>query len=257
MKINKLITISLILALIFASCSRTYRSSLMLKAKKDHEFKTPDSIGNIEFRIEPNDLMDFRLFTNDGFKLIDLSTLNDNTQRMTQQQVNFYYLVEHDGMVKLPMLGRVKLEGMTIKEAEDFLEENYAKYYIDPFARIIIDNRRVTVFTGDYSIGTVVNMPNRNLRLIEALALAGGLPRSGKAHNIKVFRGNPKNPDVYRFNLSRIESFESSNFVLRSNDVVYVEPRISLTSEILREWAPLLTLITSVLTLYILIVTLN
>jgi polysaccharide export outer membrane protein len=147
----------------------------------------------------------------------------------------------------------VNLSGLTIKEAEAFLEEKYAKYYIDPFARIMITNRRITVFSGDYSQGEVVAMENRNLRLIEALALSGGIPRSGKAHNIKIFRGDPQNPEIYHFDLSKIEDFEYGGFVLQSNDVVYVEPRISLSSEILREWAPILTMITSVLTLYILI----
>ena len=157
----------------------------------------------------------------------------------------------------MPLIGRVHIEGMTIKEAEDYLEVKYAKFYIDPFARVAVQNRRVTVFSGNYSQGKVVNMENRNLRLLEALALAGGLPRSGKSHMIKVFRGDPSNPDIYRFNLRRIDSYGNSNFVLQSNDVIYVEPRISLSSDILREWAPILALTTSILTLYILIVQLR
>ena len=230
----------------------------MYQAKKSYEYKAvADSSIELEFRIEPNDIMDFRLFTNDGFKLIDLSTLNDANQRLNQQQANFYYLVEHDGNVKMPMIGRVNLAGMTIKEAEDYLEEKYSKYYIDPFARINIENRRVTVFSGEYSEGQVVEMKNRNLRLVEALAMAGGLSRQAKAHKIKIFRGDPKNPDVYIIDASRIEGYYASNFILQSNDIIYVEPRISLASEILREWAPILTLITSVLTLYVLVVSLK
>lgn len=249
---NRLLLI-LAFAVVFAGCNRTYRSSRMFKAKKDYEYATKtDSMADLEFRIEPNDIIDFRLYTNDGFKLIDLSTMNDVTQFNRQTQ-NFNYLVEHDGLIKLPMIGRVKLAGMTIKEAEAFLEEKYATYYIDPFAQMQVTNRRVTVFSGDYSNGTVVPMPNRNLTLVEGLALAGGVPRMGKAHTIKVIRGNPKDPDIYLFDLSKIESVEQSAFVLQSNDIVYVEPRISLSSEVLREWAPIIAVTTSVLTLYILI----
>lgn len=258
MRVRNFYLIGLVFIIFSTSCYKTYRSSLMLRAKKNYEYKQiADSTIELEFRIQANDIMDFRLFTNDGFKLIDLSTMNDNTQRLTQQQNNFFYLVEHDGHVKMPLIGRVNLSGMTIKEAENFLQEKYAKFYIEPFARVNIMNRRVTVFSGDYSQGVVVPMENRNLRLLEALAMAGGLPRSGKAHNIKLFRGDPNNPEIYQFDLSQIHSYDDSGFILQSNDVIYVEPRISLTSEILREWAPVLTLITSILTLYILILNLN
>jgi len=256
MKTRGILIIGVVVLLFASACNNSYRSSLMFKAKKKYEYSAlPDTIVDIEFRLAANDIIDFRLFTNDGFKLIDLSTLNENNNNLfNQQQTNFFYLVEHDGNIKLPLIGRVNLEGMTIKEAEDFLEKKYAKYYIDPFARVAVENRRVTVFSGNYSQGKVVKMEDRNLRLIEALALAGGVPRSGKSHRIKIFRGDPSNPEIYLFNLRQIESFESSNFILQSNDVVYVEPRISLSSEILREWAPILAATTTILTLYILII---
>ena len=143
----------IVLRVLFSACNRTYRSSRMFMAKRSYDYtELVDTTNDNEFRLSPNDIIDFRLFTNDGFKLIDLSTMNDNGgMRLTQQQNNFYYLLEYDGMVKLPMIGRVELAGKTIKEAENFLEEKYAKYYIDPFARLEAVNRRVVVFTGDYS----------------------------------------------------------------------------------------------------------
>ncbi|MEQ8324596.1 MAG: polysaccharide biosynthesis/export family protein [Vicingaceae bacterium] len=244
-----------IAALSLMACNRTYRSSMMLKAPKDYDYSQAlDTTNDNEFRLAPNDIIDFRLFTNDGFKLIDLSTMNDNNgQRLTQQQNNFFYLIEYDGMVKLPMIGRVNLSGMTIKETEEFLQDKYSKYYIDPFARITATNRRVVVFTGEYSQGTVVDMENRNMTLLEGLARAGGIPRSGKAHTIKLIRGDRKNPEIFFINLSKIEGMAQASIILQSNDIIYVEPRISLSSEILRDWAPVIAVATSVLTLYILI----
>ena len=79
----------------------------MFVAKKNHEYtELIDTTADKEFRLAPNDIIDFRLFTNDGFKLIDLSTMNDNSSnnRLSQQQNNFFYLLEFDGMVKLPMI---------------------------------------------------------------------------------------------------------------------------------------------------------
>jgi len=231
----------------------------MLKAPKDYDYsQLVDTTYDHEFTLSPNDIIDFRLFTNDGFKLIDLSTMNDqNGQRMSQQQNNFFYLIEHDSLVKLPMIGRVKLAGMTIKEAEDYLENRFAKYYIDPFARLTVNNRRVVVFSGDYSQGTVVEMDNRNMTLLEGIARAGGIPRSGKAHTIKLIRGDKANPEIYFIDLSKIDGMAQATIILQSNDIIYVEPRISLSSEILREWAPIIAVTTSILTLYILIISLQ
>jgi len=259
MKIRKILLGVVLLTLLFSACNRSYRSSRMFMAKKSYEYtELIDTTADNEFRLAPNDIVDFRLFTNDGFKLIDLSTMNDNSSnnRMSQQQNNFYYLLEYDGMVKLPMIGRVNLAGKTIQEAENFLEEKYAKYYIDPFARITVSNRRVVVFTGDYSQGKVIELNNRNMTLVEGLALAGGIPRSGKAHTIKLIRGEGPTPNVYNIDLSKIDYLDQASIVLQSNDIIYVEPRISLTTELLREWAPLIAVTTSVLTLYILIISL-
>ena len=258
MRLNRFLLIGILISLTFVGCSRWYRSSLMLKAPKNYDYsQLVDTTNDNEFRLAPNDIIDFRLFTNDGFKLIDLSTMNDmNGQRMSQQENNFFYLIEYDGLVKLPMIGRVKLAGMTVKEAEDYLQERYAKYYIDPFSRISVNNRRIVVFNGEYSQGTVVELKNRNMTLLEGLALAGGIPRSGKAHTIKLIRGEKANPNIYFIDLSKIDGLAQASIVLQSNDVIYVEPRISLSSEILREWAPVITVTTSILTLYILIVSL-
>lgn len=253
-KIKGLIISALAIMLVFSACNRSYRSSRMFMSDEESEYHAEaDTTRNKEFTIAPNDIIDFKLFTNDGFKLIDLSTMNDNT-RLNQQQTNFFYLVEHDGNVKMPMIGRVNLAGMTIREAEKFLEEKYAKYYIDPFTRVQVENRRVIVFTGEYSQGEVVELKNRNMTLIEGLALAGGISRGGKAHSIKLIRGNPDNPQVFHFDLSKLENFHQGTFVLHSNDIIYVEPRISLTSEALKEWAPVIAMATSILTLYILII---
>ena len=256
MKFKQILPLAVLFAILSTGCNYWYRSSRMFRAPRDYDYNTVvDTSDDKEFRLQPNDIMDFRLFTNDGFKLIDLSTMNNsnNGQRLTQQQNNFYYLIEGDGMCKLPMIGRVKLAGKTVKEVENFLQEKYSKFYIDPFARIIISNRRIIVFTGEYSQGTVVDMPNRNITLIEGLALAGGIPRSGKAHTIKLIRGDRRNPEIYKIDMSKIDGMKYSAIVLQSNDIIYVEPRISMTSEVLREWAPIIALTTSVLTLYILI----
>ncbi len=248
------IGIVLILA-VLASCN--YRSSIMFKTPKNYEYAAaPDSIESYEYTIQPNDVVQFKLFTNDGFKLIDLTTLSENIN-LNNNQNFFNYIVEHDGQLRLPMIGRVMLKDKTIREAEKLLEEKYSQFYIKPYVQINVINRRAYVFFGRYSEGQVVPINNNNTTLLEGLALAGGLPKEAKAFHVKVIRGNPQNPMVYHYDLSTLDGIEGSKFILEANDIIYVDPRISLTNEFIREWAPIISLTTSVLTLYILIVNLN
>ena len=109
----------------------------MFKTKKNYEFDEPTTITDEEYRLSPNDIITFYLYTNDGFRIIDLQSLGStgtdgqNFNRNNNFQVR--YIIEEDGYVKLPSLRRVKLAGMTVDEAEYFLEEQYSRDYIKPF----------------------------------------------------------------------------------------------------------------------------
>jgi polysaccharide export outer membrane protein len=86
---------------------------------------------------------------------------------------------------------------------------------------------------------------------LEALALAGGIGDNGKAKKIKLVRGNPKDPEIYLIDLSTIEGMKQADFIVRANDVIYVEPRKSVAREFTADFAPLISLISSTITLFI------
>jgi len=111
-----------------SSCS-WLNSDLMLKTSKDYVFdKLPDSSQINNYRISPNDVIEFTMLSNEGFKLIDLTSLNEaNRDYQMNQAVSF--LVSQDGNAKLPILGLTKLSGLTVVEAETLLEEKYSKYF--------------------------------------------------------------------------------------------------------------------------------
>lgn len=245
--INRLLLFVFLIA-ILTSCG--YRANVMLRADKDYEYAVKKDTIDYEYEIQPHDMLDFRLYTNDGFKLVDLTTLNENIN-VNSSDLSLNYLVEPDGLVKLPLLGRVKVEGMTIKELQQYLEEKYAKYYIEPFVLARVVNRRVIVFSGDGGKGQVINLVNNNTTLLEGLAMAGGIGNNGKAKKIKLVRGNPQNPDIYLIDLSTIEGMKEADFILKANDIIYVEPQVSLTREFSTDVAPILSLIATTLTLII------
>jgi polysaccharide export outer membrane protein len=213
-----------------------------------------------EYRLSPNDIITFYLYTNDGFMIIDLQsmgTFGPNSNARVNNTIQVRYLIETDGYVKLPTLRRVKLAGLTIDEAEAFLEKEYARDYIDPFVILRVVNRRVIVSTGAGGRATVVTLDNANTRLIEALALAGGIQDRGKAKEIKVIREYQDSTQVYKFDLSTIEGIEGANMIVQANDIIYVEPTPRIASELLQDWIPVLTLFTSIVAAYALVVSLS
>jgi polysaccharide biosynthesis/export protein len=219
--------------------------NIMLKTPKDFQYtKFSDSVNNKEYRISPNDLIEFSLYSNEGFKLVDLTSLNSANMGYRFEN-DISYLVETDGFCKLPILGKVKLAGLTIKETEMLLEEKYSSFYIKPFIIIKILNKRVIIFPGSAGDAKVIPLENKNTTLIEVIALAGGIADEGKAKQVKLIRENNEKFDVYLIDLSKIQGIKQANMVVQANDIIYIEPRKKISSKIVQELAPVISILTS------------
>ncbi|HSH65007.1 MAG TPA: polysaccharide biosynthesis/export family protein [Bacteroidia bacterium] len=224
----------------------------MLKTKKDYKYaQPPDSTNAADYRISPNDIIEFNLYSNDGFKLVDLTTLNGTNPNAFRIQNSIDYLVEPNGQVKLPVLGKIQISGYTLRDAQSVLEEKYSAFYIRPYVVLKIINKRVIVFPGSAGDAKVIPLVNNNTTLIEGIALAGGLADDGKAKMIKLIRVNKnKEREVYLLDLSVIEGIKQASMVLQANDIIYVEPRRRYAVRFLHEVAPIISVITSAFILY-------
>lgn len=243
----------LFLLLIVTLSSCNINPSVMFKVPSDYEYDVDQTIGNVEYRVSPNDIVSMSVYTNDGFKLIDITTSAESvTSRLNNMNnnTNVQFLVEPDGMIKLPIIGKFKIAGLTIREAEKSLEAQYANFYNKPFVVIRVVNRRVTVFPGTGGSGRVVNLDNESTTVIEALALAGGITNTGKAKKIKLIRGDLRNPKVILIDLSTIEGLKQGNLLLQANDIIYVEPVPRLSQEVLTQITPIVGIITSFALIY-------
>jgi polysaccharide biosynthesis/export protein len=217
----------------------------MMKTPKDYNFAVPKDSVSPEYQIQPNDILDFRIFTNDGFKLIDLTSLNVASNSVNLN-TSYEYSVEFDGKVKLPMLGRISISGLTLRQAEFMLEQKYADYYIKPFIILKITNKKVYVFSGNSESANIVPLTNDETNIFQALATAGGIIADGKAYKIKLLRGDLKNPQIYLFDLSTVEGIKKAGMTLQSNDIIYVEPVPRIGKGIVAEIAPYISLISSI-----------
>jgi polysaccharide export outer membrane protein len=250
------------------SC-KIYNQNIMFKANGDLIYdKALFAKMNAEsnYIIKPYDRLQFRLYSNDGqviqftgaFDNINpQSPANPQASPMIQQQgliqtdikspVNFTaYTVQTDGFVYLPMIGEVQLEGLTAKQADSLLSTKFRKYYKDSFVRTQFLNKRVIVFKG--AKGEVLPLVNENTTLIEVLAMTGGMPNDTRATNIRLIRGDLRNPNVYVIDLSTAEGIRRVNLQIQPDDIVYVEPVRKTFIESVNDVAPIVGLLTSTAT---------
>ncbi len=234
--------------LLMTACA-SYKQNIMFKLPDGFE---PEKISkeavNVEknYVIQPNDYLKLEVYTNKGEKLVDpnpeLSNLSGN-QQQTRQQPN--YLVDLKGVVKFPMIGEIKIDGLTLRQAEEILQKEYLNYFKEAFVLLTYANKRVVVLGAPG--GQVVPLTNQNVSLTEILGLARGLDNTAKAQNIRVLRKEK----VFQIDLSTIEGYRSGNMLIEPGDIVYIEPVRRPFIEGFRDYAGLIGLALSTITLLI------
>lgn len=231
--------------LLLSGC--TINRDIMFKTDSEYVFDEFKDSTALQLKLQPNDVFEFRLFANDGFKMIDLVSEGGGGNAQQQMRAAFRYNIEYDGLAKMPLLGRVSLKGLTVREAELMLEEKYTKYYNKPYVQVLVVNRRVVVFPGGGGDARLVPLENNNTTLLEVLGFAGGLNKRGDARKVKVFRYDSSGKRlIYQFDLSTIDGLQYADMVMQGDDVVYVQPNPDLAREALQDITPIVGLLTSI-----------
>jgi polysaccharide biosynthesis/export protein len=235
---------------LLVSCA-SYKQNIMFRSTPQAEpeqFKREAASVDKNYQIQPNDLLQLDVFTNKGERIVDPNPeLTQNAVAATTTTNVFNYLVESNGLVKFPMIGQLQVNGLTIRQAEEIAQKEYAKFFSDPFVRLSFVNKRVIVL-GAVG-GQVIPLTNQNVSLIEVLALAKGLNNEAKANNIKLIRGE----HVFQIDFSTIQGFKEGNMLIEAGDVVYVEPIRRPFTEALRDNFTVISLIVSLSTLVVVI----
>ena len=208
------------------------------------------------YTILPNDLIELKVYTNKGERIIDPNNELQIQQNQNQGQNDKpEFLVLEDGSVNLPMVGNVKLGGMKINEAQEYLEKKYNVYYKDAFIILRYINKRVIVLGSPG--GQVIPLQDENISVIEVISLAGGIDREGRAGNIRLIRGDLHEPEVFMIDLSTIAGMRTSMMNAMPGDIIYIEPRVKVVTEGTKDFMALFSILVSTLTLAALIVSLN
>lgn len=143
--------------------------------------------------------------------------------RAFEVQRLFTYLIDSEGNINFPSLGKVKIGGLTRIDAENLLLQKLSLYVTNPKVDLRILNFKVSV-QGEVTRPGTFPITSERITLLEAISLAGDLTVYGKRTNVLVIRENDGVKSVQRIDLTKSDFINSPYYYLRQNDVVYVEP---------------------------------
>lgn len=247
------------ISVVFSSCKVMYPNRMFKQG--NYEYFSVGREALKEYTIAKGDLLTLKIYSRDGFDLIDVlpnetgggvSGGSQNQSSSTNKNLQTY-LVEEDGFVRLPLFGRTYVVGKTENELEDYIEERCRAIFNEPFAILKVNNRRAFVFKG--STADVISLNEAPTSLLEVIAKSGGLSGNLKAYKIKIIRGDLKNPEIFTVDLSTIEGLRNGELIVQANDVIYIEERTRYINGILREITPVLSLVATTTTVIALIKT--
>jgi polysaccharide export outer membrane protein len=133
------------------------------------------------------------------------------------------YLIDAEGNIDFPVVGKLKLGGLTRPEAIALIREKLKEYVVKPNVNMRILNYKVTVLGEVKNPGTFT-IPNERITLPEALGIAGDLLITGVRHDVLVIRDVDGKITETRIDLRKKDLFRSPVYYLQQNDIVYVEP---------------------------------
>lgn len=135
------------------------------------------------------------------------------------------FTLDDEGKIELPLIGEVKLEGLTIEEAKILVEEEVRKYVKEGeyFVRVRLGGVRFSALGEFNNSGKFTILQNR-VTIFEAIAFAGDLSRLAKRNEVLLIRQYPDGSQIHKINLLDRSLLTSEYYWLKPNDLIYAEP---------------------------------
>lgn len=176
------------------------------------------SARSIEYKILPQDRLEVILYKDSNQEsMVSQSELG---QSVNQKGI----LVNKAGYITLPLIGKVRVAGLTQTQAADKITRLYKKYIKTPSVYLEVLNKRLYVL-GEVKKPGVINIDKEKMTLFEALAFAGDLTDHAVRNNIIIVSASKNGKlSMRHVDLTNFDKMDYSQLMLRPNDIVYVQP---------------------------------
>lgn len=143
----------------------------------------------------------------------------------TTQPALLQYLVDNQGIINFPVLGKLQMGGLTKGQAEELIAEKLKPYLKEPpIVTVRMSNYKISVI-GEVTRPGTFTISNEKVNLFEALAMAGDMTVYGMRNNVKLIREDSLGrQQIVTLNLNEADVILSNYYYLQQNDIVYITP---------------------------------
>jgi polysaccharide export outer membrane protein len=231
---SKIVFLSLLGLIFFNSCVSNKKFILMQNAKTS---SSNDSLKSnyllnrtLEYKLQVNDILLISLVSTDEMATKAFSHNAAGGQQVMQGGGgigNMLYITGYSinqlGEIDLPVLGKTNVNGLTVTEAKEKIEIELKKYFKVFHLVVKLTEMPFTVIGEVNNPGRFSGLVNQ-VTLFEALALASDLTPIANRKNVTLIRQNPDGVKVYKIDFTQADLINTPYYILRPNDVIYVEP---------------------------------
>ena len=187
------------------------------------------NLSDFEYKLQPEDILSVRFYslTPEEYDFFSIKNGGNNNnynqfQNGASALVNGY-LVDENGDIEFPVVGRVNVSGQTVFDAQNEILKVARQYLKNPIVEVRLLNFRFTLL-GEVKVEGTYSSLNNRITMIEALGLGGGLTDLGDKSNIKIIRQGKGKAEVYYLNLLDEGFINSPYYYVNQNDIIIVPP---------------------------------
>ncbi len=225
------VNILLYMLLLFTASCTSYKGVPYMQNSDELE-KMLQTNAPLEVRVQPKDLITIQVLSPEepalswGYNYI--ASLSYDTERgmsYTSQPTIQPYLVDSEGFISFPLVGKLHVAGKTSSEVEQFvLDKIKGAFKKEPIVSMRFNNFKISVL-GEVNSPGSFTIKNERVNIFEALALARDLTIHGKRDNVMLVREHPDGKkEIHKINLNDVSVLTSPYYYLQQNDILYVTP---------------------------------
>lgn len=226
MHIFRYLFISLLTAVAFCSCN-TSKKIIYLQ---DAELDKPEEITSVQtIVIEPKDMLSIIVSSTDPeiSKIFNLpiTATQAGSDRPTSQNYLMGYVVDNEGFIDFPILGKVKASGLNRWQLQEQISSMLAEKEMLKDGIVTVDfmNFKVSIL-GEVTAPGTYTIKGDKVTVLEAIAMARDLTIFGERDQVYVIREENGQRNSYKLDLRSSDIFNSPAYYLKQNDVIYVQP---------------------------------
>ena len=213
---KQLLLYSIVTVLLFA-CT-PMKNVVYLNKESENIIKAPSPVKHL---LQPGDVLHVKILgvQEEAFNIFNIENNANNAQTTSANLYMNGFTINSNGFIEVPTIGNVEIAGLTIEEAKNKIQFKADEFLINSTVIVKHINFEITIL-GEVNRPGTYTIYKDNMTIFEALGLAGDITDFGDRTRIKRVRGT----EIDVINITQQEVLGSSDFYMKANDVIYIEP---------------------------------